>query len=74
MRKQRRIRNISLILLLNILFLQTRVGGQSNSPFTPKIIPPSPNAASLAKFGDIPVSHYTGATDISIPIYTIQAK
>src|SRR5258708_861810 len=49
------------------------VQGQTN-PYIPKIIPPSPNAASIAKFGDIPVSPYTGTTDISVPIYTINTK
>src|SRR5436190_17740610 len=56
------------------LLFQIKVNSQSNSPFTPKIVPPSPNAASLGKFGDIPVSPYTGATDISVPVYTIEAK
>ena len=32
----------------------------------------SPNAASLGKYGDIPVSYHTGVPDISIPIYTVQ--
>lgn len=39
--------------------------------FTPNVIPPSPNAASLGKYGDIPVSYYTGLVNTSIPIYTI---
>ncbi len=38
----------------------------------PEIVPPSPEATSLAKFTDIPVSHHTGLPNISIPIYTIQ--
>ncbi len=38
----------------------------------PKIAPPTPEAASLAKFGEIPVSHYTGLPSINIPFYTIQ--
>ncbi len=38
----------------------------------PKVIPQSPNAAALGKFGDIPVSHYTGTTSISIPLHTIE--
>ncbi|MEM9141350.1 MAG: hypothetical protein AAGA86_00090 [Bacteroidota bacterium] len=38
----------------------------------PQIIPPSPEATSLAKFAEVPVSHYTGVPNVSIPIYTIQ--
>ncbi|AWX45119.1 hypothetical protein HME9304_02129 [Flagellimonas maritima] len=38
----------------------------------PKITPPSPEATALAKFTEIPVSHYTGVPNISIPIHTIQ--
>ena len=40
----------------------------------PNIVPPSPEAAALAKFTDIPVSHYTGLPNISIPFYTISVK
>jgi YD repeat-containing protein len=32
----------------------------------------SPNAASLGKYGDIPVSYHTGIPNISVPIYSIQ--
>jgi len=38
-----------------------------------KIIPPSPNAASLGIYGDIPVSKYTGIPNISVPIHTIKS-
>lgn len=34
----------------------------------PKIIPPSPEAASLGKFTEVPISHYTGLPNVSIPI------
>jgi YD repeat-containing protein len=37
----------------------------------PKVTPPSPNAASLGKYGDVPVGRYTGVPDLSIPLYTI---
>jgi len=32
---------------------------------------PAPNAGSLGKYGDIPVSLYTGTPSISIPVYTV---
>ena len=50
------------------------MGQNTGTSFTPKIIPPSPNAASVEKFGNIPVSPYTGTTNVSIPIYAVQAK
>ncbi|WP_422106033.1 hypothetical protein [Winogradskyella sp.] len=34
----------------------------------PTIIPPSPEAASLGKFSEMPISHYTGLPNISVPI------
>lgn len=37
----------------------------------PQVVPPSPNAASLGKYGDIPVSGYTGVPNISVPIYEV---
>jgi len=56
------------------LLLQLKGYSQSNSPYTPTIVPKSPDAAALAKFGDIPVSPYTGTSDISVPIFTIDAR
>ncbi|WP_090471442.1 hypothetical protein [Mucilaginibacter sp. OK268] len=38
----------------------------------PQPIPPSPNAAALGKYGDIPVGKYTGVPDISIPLYQVK--
>ncbi|MBL7815693.1 MAG: hypothetical protein JNL70_11810 [Saprospiraceae bacterium] len=35
------------------------------------VVMPSANAASLGKYGDIPVSLHTGVTNVSIPIHTI---
>lgn len=37
----------------------------------PREIPPSPTAASLGAYGAIPVGHYTGIPEISIPLYEI---
>ncbi len=37
-------------------------------------IPPSPDVAAFAKYGDIPVSYSTGIPDISIPLYEIKSR
>ncbi len=37
----------------------------------PEIVPPSPEASSLAKFVEVPVSHYSGLPTINVPFYTI---
>lgn len=47
------------------------VGSKAQNGFVPKVTPPSPNAASIAKFGDIPIGYYTGTPSISAPLYTI---
>ncbi|SEL95277.1 hypothetical protein [Parapedobacter koreensis] len=39
-----------------------------------KKVSTSPEAAMLGKFGDIPIGHYTGTADISIPLYTIEEE
>jgi hypothetical protein len=44
------------------------------APYIPNVFPPSPNAAALMKFTDVPVSPYTGTADVSVPIYSVQAK
>lgn len=40
----------------------------------PQIIPPSPDATSIGKFGDMPVGTYTGIPNISVPLYTINVR
>ncbi len=69
------LKNSSLPLVAGLLFAwATGLSQTQTTTYTPKIVPPSPNAATIAKFGDIPVSPYTGTTDISIPIYTVSTK
>lgn len=60
---------LKLCLLVQIIFFKVTYA-QSELP---KIIPPSPNAAAFHKYGEYPVSHYTGVPDISIPIYDVQS-
>lgn len=38
------------------------------------VIPPSPNASAIEKYGEWPVSLYTGLPQINIPIYTLSEK
>lgn len=38
----------------------------------PPILQPSANAASLGKYGDIPVSHYTGVANVGVPIQSLK--
>lgn len=40
----------------------------------PGIMPPSPSAFQFLKYGEIPISKYTGVPNISVPIYTIKAR
>lgn len=57
----------SIFLAFSALSL-AQLGGASNS--IPKIIPPSPNAAALEKFGTIPVDYSTGVPSISYPMWS----
>ena len=51
------------------------IGNFAQSPTNlPSMIPPSPNAQTFSKYGEFPVSHYTGVPNIDIPIYTISLK
>ena len=67
-------RRIVFILLISIISVYMK-GQYSDDPYgnrnIPNITPISPNAASLGIFGAVPVGHYTGLPDISIPIYEI---
>lgn len=61
-------KNYQFIVVLVVLLVPFIVLGQSS-----QIIPPSPEAASLGKFADVPVGNYTGIPSIGIPIYTLKA-
>jgi hypothetical protein len=57
------------ILILFLLCIQLYSPAQDN--LISKISIASPTAASLGKYGDIPVNYHTGVPQISIPIYTV---
>lgn len=51
------------------------VWGQNETPdFLPQITPPSPDAAALGNYGNIPVGEFTGAANINIPLITYKTK
>jgi hypothetical protein len=61
---------VGLLLSLNIAYSQVDAGLENLRT----VIPPSPNASSLGKFGEWPVSLYTGLPSIDIPIYTVKGR
>jgi hypothetical protein len=62
-------KNILFFLLL--VTLTSLVQAQPVNNYLNNVIMPSPTAASLGKYVDIPVSYYTGVPNISLPIYTV---
>jgi YD repeat-containing protein len=60
--------NFGLSVLLTMIVI---CANAQNMPY-PEVSIASPQAASLGKYADIPVSYHTGLPQISIPIYTIK--
>ena len=64
-----------IILLLVALICINFFGfGQDDPIGLPQIFPVSPEAASLGKYGEIPINLATGKINYSVPIYTIKVK
>ena len=61
-----------LLMFFIFVFVGSNVFAQPTNSITGDVAMPSPTAASLGKYTDIPVSHFTGVPSISIPIHTIQ--
>lgn len=55
-----------------IFFIQNQLCYAQN--FAEHLVPKTPETSSLLRFGEYPVSLYTGLVDISIPIYSIKCK
>lgn len=62
-------RIVYLGLVLGMLFAVTMSFGQITS--APRIVPPTPNVASLGKYSDISFGLFTGQPNISFPLYEI---
>src|SRR6267142_4085948 len=62
------------ILLFSFFFSQAQQHVQDLiKRLMPQPVPASPNVAALGKFGDYPVSYFTGVPDISIPIFEVKS-
>jgi hypothetical protein len=55
------------VLIFYLFFCKNAFGQKDNI----NIIPLSPNAAEMTRYGEIPVSNFTGIPNIGIPIYTV---
>jgi len=62
------------ILLLLACTATYEFSSAQSSPGLITVTQPSPNASSLGKYGEIPVSLYTGIPNISIPIHTFKSR
>jgi len=63
---------LTFLLVISTLLLFLTSFSQNGSDQLLKVVPPSPNVASLGKYGDVPVGLYTGVPNISIPLYEIK--
>lgn len=64
------------IILVCTLFLSCLAYGQLDLPELSAFVevPNSPEAAAFTKYGNVPVSYYTGKPEVSVPIYTISGR
>ncbi|MDX6187772.1 hypothetical protein SGQ83_00280 [Flavobacterium sp. Fl-318] len=69
---------ISGLLFLLLLFVSlptvAQPGKFDSVSFLPNIVPPSPTAGELGKFGNVPVGLFTGAPNLSIPLLSFKTK
>lgn len=61
---------VFVLLFVNMVYSQSPITHDPKLDL-PKFTPPSPNAAGLGKYGDIPVGLYTGIPNINIPLHNV---
>jgi len=69
-----RISVIHILLLISLLLQKSGDlrAQETQTQLMNSVVPMAPNAASLAKYADVPVSYYTGTPTITVPIYAIK--
>lgn len=60
-----------IVLMFSILYLSVLYG--QNDPLNSLALT-TPNAANLGRYGDLPVSYYTGSVDVSIPLHSLSSR
>ena len=60
--------------LLLFSFISIYLKSQTDGIQAPAIIPKSPEVTQLERYGEYPVSEYTGIPGINIPLYTVKIK
>jgi hypothetical protein len=69
----KRIKILFLFIISNLICIGNLFAQSSPLVFDRKtMIPTSPEAAILGRFGEVPIGYYTGTADVSIPLYSIK--
>jgi len=64
-----------MLTFISVICFNGRTQSSPNvSPGLQTLVPASPNAAALGKYGEIPISLYSGIPNINIPIYTLKGR
>ncbi|GAA4272781.1 RHS repeat domain-containing protein [Aquimarina gracilis] len=71
--------SLTFLLVFYTSFSQEEQGASAEFNYDQEIakatrLPNSPEAAAFAKYGNVPVSMYTGTPSIEVPLYTLQTK
>ncbi|MDP4211865.1 MAG: DUF5977 domain-containing protein [Bacteroidota bacterium] len=67
------LRYFTILTSFSLVFFSKKLAAQEAANTIGDVSISSPTAASLGKYGDIPVNYHTGIPQISIPIYTVEA-
>src|SRR6187399_2089539 len=65
-------KRIILLSVVYLLIVMNEITGQPVDPLNNAIVPPSPTAAALARYGQVPVSLSSGIPEITIPLFEIK--